>query len=132
MGETMQLRTFEGDTMADALLAVKKELGGDAVILHTRTFARKSWMGLKKQEVVEITAGKGINVGNRPVKRPALASAARKAEGGKGQLTFETMRPDERAEMAPKNRPVTTAAAGAQLLQTAAASSAVMLNLSDE
>jgi flagellar biosynthesis protein FlhF len=62
----MQLQTFQGSTMAEALTRVKSALGGDAVILHTRTVQQRRWLGLRRVETFEITAGKGVNV---PVRR---------------------------------------------------------------
>lgn len=56
MATQMQLKTFRGPTMADALSAVKKALGSDAVIVHTRTYKIGGWMGLGARSVVEITA----------------------------------------------------------------------------
>ena len=64
--ETMQLQTFKAPTMAECLTQVKSAMGTDAIILHTRTYQTKLWMGLRRQEVVEITAGKGMNIGRRP------------------------------------------------------------------
>src|SRR4051794_41953382 len=62
----MQLQTFKAPTMAEALKQVKASMGSEAIILHTRTFQVRSWMGLRRSEVVEITAGKGMNIGDRP------------------------------------------------------------------
>jgi flagellar biosynthesis protein FlhF len=64
----MNLQTFKAPTMADALKQVKTTLGGEAVILHTRTYKQSKWLGLRRQEIVEITAGKGLGVGARPRK----------------------------------------------------------------
>ena len=61
----MNLQTFKAATMAEALTQVKSNMGSDAVILHTRTFYTRHWLGLRRREMVEITAGKGLNVGNR-------------------------------------------------------------------
>ena len=55
--------------MAEALGQVKSALGNDAIILHTRTYYLRRWLGLRKREVVEITAGRGLNIGSR-TKRP--------------------------------------------------------------
>lgn len=63
----MNLKTFRAATMADALQQVKTAMGSDAVILHTRTFQRRHWLGLRRREVVEITAGSGLNIGRRRV-----------------------------------------------------------------
>jgi flagellar biosynthesis protein FlhF len=62
MGEgaaNMDLKTFQAPTMSAALAEVKSSLGPGAVIMHTRTFSRSRWLGLRKREVVEITAGRG-------------------------------------------------------------------------
>src|SRR5438067_10059470 len=77
----MQLRTFSASTMAEALGQVKNAMGGDAVILHTRTYHRRRWLGLRRVEVVEITAGNGLNVGGRagrprPRQQPVRSVAA--------------------------------------------------------
>ena len=61
----MHLRTFSAGTMAEALYQVKSAMGNDAVILHTRTYQHRFWMGLRRREIVEITAGKGLNVDRR-------------------------------------------------------------------
>ena len=50
------LRTFHGPTMAHALAEVKKGLGPDAVILHTRTYRVGGVMGVGGRDMVEITA----------------------------------------------------------------------------
>ena len=47
------------------MVQVKREMGGDAVILHTRTYHRRRWLGLRRIEVVEITAGNGLNMAGR-------------------------------------------------------------------
>lgn len=52
----MNLKTFRGNSMAQALAEVKKGLGSDAVILHTRTYKVGAVFGLGGRNVVEITA----------------------------------------------------------------------------
>ncbi len=42
--------------MSDALAQVKRELGRDAVILHTRNIRRGGWLGIGSRWLVEITA----------------------------------------------------------------------------
>src|SRR5438045_5097367 len=61
----MQLQTFKAPTMAAALAEVKREMGPSAVILHTRSYWRRYGLGLRRREIVEITAGKGLNVDRR-------------------------------------------------------------------
>jgi flagellar biosynthesis protein FlhF len=113
----MNLQTFRASTMAEALNQVKSTMGLEAVILHTRTFQRRYWLGLRRREIVEITAGKGMNVlpRNRPRSRVANAPAV----------------------PAPRLQPVAIPASspaenGKQILQSPAGSSAAMLSLSQE
>lgn len=72
----MQLQTFKAPTMAQALAQVKSAMGEDAVILHTRTYQRSMWLGLRRQEIVEITAGRGLNVA--APRRPTRSAPASK------------------------------------------------------
>jgi flagellar biosynthesis protein FlhF len=70
--------------MAEALAQVKTSMGHDAIILHTRTYCRHRWLGLRRQEIVEITAGKGLRIpearGARgPMPRPGTATLSRPA-----------------------------------------------------
>lgn len=74
----MTLRTYRARTMADALTEVKKDLGRDAVILHTRSYRVGGWFGFGAKPIVEITASTGderapAGVGRRD---PAATSAA--------------------------------------------------------
>ena len=52
----MAIRTFRGKSAADALGQVKRSLGSDAVILHTRTERTGGLMGFGRTTVFEITA----------------------------------------------------------------------------
>src|SRR4051812_22291906 len=76
----MQLQTFKAPTMAEALTQVKSAMGSDAIILHTRTFQVRSCMGLRRKEMVEITAGKGMNIGSR--RRPGESGGAAGGHSG--------------------------------------------------
>ena len=49
-------RTYQAYTMAEALAAVKYDLGAEAIILSTRTFKRGGLLGLGRRTVVEVTA----------------------------------------------------------------------------
>jgi flagellar biosynthesis protein FlhF len=71
----MNLQTFKATTMAEALQLVKVNMGHDAVILHTRTYQMRQWLGLRRREMVEITAGRGLNIGRRPRQNPPAATA---------------------------------------------------------
>ena len=83
----MNLQTFKAATMAEALTQVKSNMGADAVILHTRTFYTRHWLGLRRREMVEITAGKGLNVGRRRfVAEPAPSAQPTRVAAGSGGL----------------------------------------------
>ena len=104
----MDMRTFSASTMVEALNKVKAELGRDAVIMHTRTYTRKRWLGLRNQEIVEVTAGNGVR-------------AYRPRAGTPAPVSRPVARP-----------PADAAAAARTLLQTPAASGALILGIQDE
>jgi len=52
----LQLRTYQARSMTDALAKVKRDLGREAVILHTRTLRRGGVLGIGARSVIEITA----------------------------------------------------------------------------
>src|SRR5215218_3769300 len=57
------VRTFRAASMQQALELVRRELGADAVILHTRELPQPKFLLWRRTtERVEITAGLGINV----------------------------------------------------------------------
>ncbi len=58
----MTSRTYQATTMAEALAEVKKDLGRDAVILHTRSFRKGGLLGLGGRAMWEITASQNANV----------------------------------------------------------------------
>lgn len=68
------MKTFEAESMAEALKRVKAELGAGAVILHTRTYRRGGLLGFGKRTVVEVTAANDVNIAPRP--RPRKGGAA--------------------------------------------------------
>src|SRR5262245_8772074 len=81
MNET-EVRTFKAATMQEALDIVRRELGPDAVILHTRELPQPRFFRWRQtSERVEITAGTGVNVRTpralqgAPAPRSAAASA---------------------------------------------------------
>lgn len=55
----MNLKIFRGRTMPDTLAQVKRGLGSDAIILHTRSYRQGGILGIGSQTVVEITATDG-------------------------------------------------------------------------
>ena len=65
----MKLRRFRADSMHAALAQVKEELGSEAVILNTKTFHQKGFLGFGKREFVEILASNTVNISDTP-RRP--------------------------------------------------------------
>lgn len=65
----MKLKTYSAGTMAQALAQVRKDLGEQAVIVHTRSYKTGSWFGLGGRAVVEITASSAL-----PDSKPKRAS----------------------------------------------------------
>ncbi len=64
----MKLKTYTAETMAQALAEVRKDLGTDAMILHTRSFRTGSWLGLGGKPMVEITASSPQPTTSKPRK----------------------------------------------------------------
>ncbi len=61
----MKLRTFRAATMHEALALVRRELGPNAAVLHTRN-VRSRWLGLLPgPRQIEVTASRGVNVPSR-------------------------------------------------------------------
>jgi flagellar biosynthesis protein FlhF len=67
----MRLKTYRAASMADALSLVKKDLGKDAVILHTRAYKVGAILGFGGRPQVEVTATVGVNTAT-PRMRKAL------------------------------------------------------------
>ncbi len=73
----MNLKTFTAPSMAQALALVKRELGTDAVVLHTRSYKKGGLLGIGAKTVVEVTAGRGADVGRaRRLANPSVRAAA--------------------------------------------------------
>ncbi|HLP83022.1 MAG TPA: flagellar biosynthesis protein FlhF, partial [Phycisphaerales bacterium] len=70
----MNLKTYRGRSMAEALAQVKQDLGKDAVILHTRATRVGAVMGMGGHDEFEITASDAATVMG-PKVREAPASA---------------------------------------------------------
>ncbi len=99
----MNLKTFSAVSMAQALALVKRDLGSDAVVLHTRSYKRGGLLGFGARTVVEVTAGKGSEVGRArrrntapsraaalPRRRPVIAQADPKQHVAAGDLIRKT------------------------------------------
>jgi len=114
--------------MAEALQQVKAEMGTEAVILHTRTYQRRAWLGLRRQEVVEITAGRGLATLARGGRRSTPATHGGDLRGGTALATRPAQPMVRRAlpDAAPQ------APAHQRLLETPVATTAFMAGLSQE
>jgi flagellar biosynthesis protein FlhF len=98
--------------MAAALTQVKTVMGPDAVILHTRSFQTHGWLGLRRKDMVEITAGLRDRLPARPPRRP---------------VPPQYNRDIARTEFLPSAR-----TSAAQLLQTPVAQAAAMAGIAQE
>lgn len=76
----MKLKTYRAATMADALAQVKKELGKDAVILHTRTVKVGGVLGMGRKTQVEITAADEPTPGMQRAPKAPRRDVAAKAD----------------------------------------------------
>lgn len=85
----MNLKTFTARSMGEALAAVRRHVGADAVILHTRTYHRGGILGLGSRQVVEVTAVDGQEYAKRrpaPARqRPGPSRPGRRAQTGSRQ-----------------------------------------------
>ena len=74
-----EVRTYRAATMQEALTIVRKEIGADAVILHTRHVTQRRLIPfLKGRDQVEVTVGVGVNVRSHAaseVEVPSVAAA---------------------------------------------------------
>ncbi|MCK4601928.1 MAG: hypothetical protein KAU28_05650, partial [Phycisphaerae bacterium] len=62
----MKLKTYQAQTMAEALTQVKRDMGREAVILHTRRFRKGALLGLLGgRRMWEVTASPNVNVPGR-------------------------------------------------------------------
>jgi flagellar biosynthesis protein FlhF len=72
----MNLKTFRAPSMAQCLSEVKKDLGKDAVILHTRSYRVGAVMGIGGKQMIEITAADHVSA-----RGPTIKPVRQAAEG---------------------------------------------------
>ncbi len=83
----MKLKTYRAATMAEALTAVKKDLGKEAVILHTRSVKVGGLLGFGKKTMIEITAAdEPVNAARRGAQPKGKVETVGAGQGG-GQGT---------------------------------------------
>lgn len=105
--------------MADALKEVKSRLGSDAVIINTRTLTERRMLGLRKRQVVEVTAGKGVNV---PKRIPPRARVPMQAVNAYVENGAKPVGPNPKQSSKP----------GHALLESPAVQNVTMLNFANE
>jgi len=66
----MKPKTYRADTMREALAQVRRDLGGDAVILNTREVRGRRLFGLRRRERIEVTAAREADAGRVTVAVP--------------------------------------------------------------
>lgn len=97
----MQLKTYRGNSMADALAEVKRDLGQDAVILHARTIRVGGVAGFGAKNLYEITASNQ----QTPVRQPRIASRAAASDAA---TTLAVHAPTKAVAAASRNEAATT------------------------
>lgn len=123
--------------MPEAFALMKAALGTQAVILHTRTYQQRYWLGIRRREIVEITAGRGVQVAERKTK-PARSSEhplrseaqtyARSAVGSHASAGGSSTKSSSGGF-----RSLADSKAGIKaILETPAAGSAIMLGIQNE
>src|SRR3954465_13436788 len=94
---TMNLKTYRAPSMAQALSEVKKDLGKDAVILHTRSYKVGAVLGIGGKQVIEITAADHVSARGPTLKetKPAAPRPAGKPAQIPGFVpgTFPSLEP---------------------------------------
>ncbi|MEM8875254.1 MAG: flagellar biosynthesis protein FlhF [Planctomycetota bacterium] len=128
----MKLKTISAPTMAEAIKAVKTELGANAVILHTRQVKTSKWMGLRRSLRVEVIAGLADK--KKQPKPPVKRTVPTLAEALPPQAMPKPAHSEVLAALAKKSLAdlAPDAAPGAGLLNTPVAGQAAMRSLNKE
>jgi len=86
----MDIRTYRAATMHEALAIVRRELGPDAAVLHTREVRNRVLFGLLPgKRYIEVTASSGVNVPSRlpPAAQPMTAQACATSVAAAGRFS---------------------------------------------
>jgi flagellar biosynthesis protein FlhF len=81
----MDIRTYRAATMYEALAMVRRDLGPEAAVLHTRDVASGWMLGWLRRKQIEVTASLEVNVPSRLPPRATIAAeraADRKPSAG--------------------------------------------------
>ncbi len=96
----MAIKTYRAKSPSEALVLVKKDIGPEAVILHTRTFKQGGVMGLGAKTITEITATNAATAGSSPAPRLKREKPApERSQPAAQQRDFADRPFAERAEM---------------------------------
>jgi flagellar biosynthesis protein FlhF len=81
-----EIKTYRASTMHEALAMVRRDLGPDAAVLHTREVPVGRWLGwLRGARAIEVTASAAVNVPSRFADRYRESDA--RAEAVPAELT---------------------------------------------
>lgn len=76
----MEIKTYRAASMHEALSLVRRELGPDAAVLHTREVRANRWFGLiPGARQIEVTASTEVNVASRIPRRARPAASTPRA-----------------------------------------------------
>ncbi|MDY7107390.1 MAG: flagellar biosynthesis protein FlhF [Planctomycetota bacterium] len=95
----MNLKTYHAYSMAEALAAVKRDLGPDAVILNTRSFKRGGFLGLARRTVIEVTATEGAQIARKAAKPQTAGQTGRPASRAAMRAYLGSNEPDAPASL---------------------------------
>ena len=113
-------RTYQAFSMAEALAAVKYDLGQDAVILNTRSFKRGGLLGLGRRTIVEVTAS-ARDSSEAPASGGGNVAAQKAYSAGKGATTAKANAASgERRALSPGKTSGPTRSAAVQALASEA------------
>lgn len=99
----MVIKRYVVKDMPEAVVLIRKELGKDAVILSTKRIRMKKWLGLWRQNRIEVVAAIGDDVPVRSFDAPFLRTgtaspaAARQAKGNRPEEVVATSSDFEQA-----------------------------------
>ena len=94
----MTMKSYRAPTMAEALADVKRDLGRDAVILHTRSYRKGGFLGLVGgRPMWEVLAAPNVNVLRHPPKGQYVAQYP-EAEDTRGTKQTAVLEPQPHRE----------------------------------
>ena len=76
------IKTYRGRTIAEALDALKKDLGREAVILNTRTFKAGGVFGFGARTIAEIVATTQQHAPQQPAAKPKRTATVKQTQAG--------------------------------------------------